>query len=85
MTAVIHVLEMANTVKTEEFTLFWGMESAFSQMHQATFFLEGEIFDCAEQYYMFKKAEAFGDARLMDQILAARHPKQQKRLGSNVQ
>ena len=42
---------------------------------------EGKNFNCAEQYFQYLKARHFGDKKAKDAILAAKDPKEQKRLG----
>ncbi|KAK1706758.1 uncharacterized protein BDZ83DRAFT_724688 [Colletotrichum acutatum] len=41
-------------------------------------------FNCAEQFMMYCKAARFHDIPMQDQVLAAISPKEQKRLGKNV-
>ncbi|KAF4783572.1 hypothetical protein HER10_EVM0011415 [Colletotrichum scovillei] len=41
-------------------------------------------FNCAEQFMMYCKAARFYDIPTQDQVLAASSPKEQKRLGKNV-
>ena len=69
---------------TEKFTFFWKNRSPFSQWHMATFEKDGVIFNCTEQYMMYKKAELFGDKNSMRQIIATNDPRAQKSLGRLV-
>ena len=68
-------------IRKDGFTLFWGEDSLYSQMFPASFFLEGKTFYCAEQYYMYKKAQQFKDQRAMDMIMQLSDPKEQKQRG----
>jgi len=40
----------------EGYTLFWRMQSPFSQWHPATFTIDDIDYNCAEQYMMYQKA-----------------------------
>ncbi|ESO07577.1 hypothetical protein HELRODRAFT_151965, partial [Helobdella robusta] len=68
----------------EKFTYFWRYESPFSQHYPVTFELDGMTFNCAEQYYMFKKADTFGDQRSIFNIMKSCSPIAQKSLGRKV-
>lgn len=67
---------------SERFTFFWG--GPFSQWHVAPFTLDGQYYNTAEQYMMAGKAQLFGDDERLAQILEARKPDEQKRLGRLV-
>ena len=60
---------------------FYGESSPFSNLHPARFMVEGKQFNCVEQFYMFKKAQTFGDCKRMDKIMQEEVPKRQKFLG----
>ncbi len=40
----------------EKFTFFFGADTPFSQFHSAEFEVEGQRYNCAEQYMMHQKA-----------------------------
>lgn len=63
--------------------LFWG--GTFSQWYKSPIKIDGEKFNCCEQYMMFKKAELFNDESKMLQIMRAKEPKTQKKLGFEVE
>ena len=67
----------------EKFTLFWG-ERPFSQWSPSTFTVDGRTYNCTEQYMMAMKAEEFGDTEMLQKIMEAEHPADQKRLGRQV-
>lgn len=69
---------------TEQFHFFWRTNSPFSQWHPSNFVVEGQPFNCAEQYMMWGKAQLFGDAEIAAQILEAAQPRDQKALGRKV-
>lgn len=69
---------------TEQFHFFWRTNSPFSQWHPSNFVVEGQLFNCAEQYMMWGKAQLFGDAEIAAQILEAAQPRDQKALGRKV-
>src|SRR5262249_751740 len=67
----------------EKFTFFWS--GPFSQWHGCLFEIDGVQYKCAEQYMMASKARLFGDTNSLEQILAAKSPREQKALGRKVQ
>lgn len=56
----------------------------FSQWHPSKFEIDGIEFTHAEQYMMWAKAKLFGDEETAVAILAAKHPREQKKLGREV-
>ncbi len=68
----------------KELHFFWGKGSPFSQHHPCYFGIDGQRFNCSEQYMMYAKAMLFGDAETAGRILASTDPKEQKRLGRQV-
>lgn len=66
------------------FTFFFTEANPFSQWYPCTFVVDGNTFNCAEQYMMHGKAVLFGDAESARKILAADHPRQHKALGRKV-
>ena len=69
----------------EKFTFFYRTESPFSQWHPAVFTIDGHSFQNAEQYMMYGKAMLFHDEQTAQRILQAKHPREQKQLGREVQ
>lgn len=61
---------------------FYG--GPFSQWYPSKFTVDDFEYNCAEQYMMAEKARLFQDYDILDQILKADHPKQQKALGREV-
>lgn len=74
-----------NNQKKEKFLFFYEDASPFSQWYKAPFELDGHHFTSAEQYMMYGKAQLFGDQEIATRILEAKHPRQQKALGRQVQ
>ena len=70
--------------KVENFTLFFGADDALSNWHPCRFSYHGVDFTSVEQFMMFSKAKLFGDENAAAEILAARHPKDQKAIGRGV-
>lgn len=77
----------------QKFLYFWGHtppangsvnSSCFSQWWKCHFILEGESYSCTEQYMMAEKARLFGDDRMLEAIMNAKHPKQMKEFGRAV-
>lgn len=66
------------------FTFFFTEASPFSQWFRSDFVVDGQTFNCAEQYMMFGKAQLFDDGATAAEILAADHPRDHKALGRKV-
>ena len=67
-----------------EYTFFFTEANPFSQWYPCAFTVEGNTFNCAEQFMMHGKALLFGDTETATKILAAAHPRQHKALGRKV-
>lgn len=70
------------------FVFFWNPEQAnglYSQWHIGDFELDGQVYNCAEQYMMAEKARVFNDEQRLEAILQAGTPGAQKKLGRQVQ
>lgn len=63
---------------------FYRTRHPFSNWHPATFEEKGRVFNCTEQYMMYRKATMFGDYETADKIMEAREPRDQKALGRTV-
>lgn len=68
--------------KFDKYTFFWS--GPFSNWTTAEFVLDGQKYSCTEQYYMYKKALAFGDISVANAIMLTTNPKEQKALGRQV-
>jgi ribA/ribD-fused uncharacterized protein len=66
----------------EDFVFFWG--GTFSQWAPSNFVIDGIKYVTAEQYMMAKKALVFKDQEAYDQIMASKHPREQKAIGRRV-
>jgi ribA/ribD-fused uncharacterized protein len=75
-------LQQGDIVETEAMFLFW--HGWPSQWHPAHFEVDGQAYNCCEQYMMAGKARLFGDAETLEAILASTSPRQQKKLGRSV-
>jgi hypothetical protein len=67
-----------------EYTFFFTEASPFSQWFRCSFTVDGNTFNCAEQFMMHGKAVLFADWEVADKILAADHPREHKALGRKV-
>ena len=67
-----------------EYTFFFTEANPFSQWFPCSFVVEGNTFNCAEQFMMHGKALLFRDTVTAAKILAAAHPRQHKALGRKV-
>ena len=68
---------------TEKFTFFWN--GPFSQWERSEFEIDGVTYNCSEQYMMACKAKLFNDEDTLSSIMEAEHPRDQKKLGRQVQ
>ncbi|XP_067679204.1 riboflavin biosynthesis protein VVA0006-like [Haliotis asinina] len=68
----------------QKYEFFWKSHSPFSQWYPASFEVNGQKYNCAEQYMMYQKAVLFGDEEIAAEVLKAEDPKQQKSLGRKV-
>ena len=75
-----------------KFLFFWGHNNRYnninktclSQWYPCEFEIDGETYNCAEQYMMAQKAVVFKDSRTLEKILESSDPKQIKALGRQV-
>lgn len=71
--------------KYDKYTFFYRTRHPFSNWHPANFVDDkGVEYNCSEQYMMYQKAMLFGDQEAADDILFAKHPKEQKEIGRRV-
>jgi ribA/ribD-fused uncharacterized protein len=75
--------DIKNEVK---YNFFWKEKCPESNFYQpANFVVDGLQFNSSEQYFMYKKAQHFGDESTMQKILLSTEPYKQKQLGRLVQ
>ena len=77
------VLELTKHCRIVGNNVFF-LKGPFSQWWQAEMEEDGIVFNCCEQYMMYRKAMLFGDEVTAQKILAATEPREQKRLGRIV-
>lgn len=81
----------ANWIYTD-FVFFWGhadrgeglTKACLSQWFSCPFVVDGQYYNCAEQYMMAEKARIFGDEEIRQQILAEYNQMAMKKLGRKV-
>jgi ribA/ribD-fused uncharacterized protein len=66
----------------EEFEFFWG--GYFSNWYPSEFTVNGNTFNCGEQYMMAEKAITFNDLVSLKDIMDEKSPAQQKAIGRQV-
>lgn len=76
-------------MKYSEFTFFWehkadAVHPECSQFYKSPFVIDGIEYNCTEQWMHWKKAVIFGDQEVAQQILKAKSPFDQKKLGREV-
>lgn len=67
-----------------KFTLFYSNKFPFSNHYLSPFEVDGERFNCGEQYYMYQKAVIFNAPDIAQQILQSEDPREQKRLALRI-
>ncbi len=81
-----------DTLTKDDFIFFWGhhkgkngvSKSCFSQWYPCLFTVDGQEYNCAEQYMMAQKAKVFGDEEVRNHILAETDQMTIKKLGRLV-
>ena len=68
----------------EEFCLFWGQASPFSNWRACRFSIDGFEYTSGEQRMMHAKAIFFGDAKAADAIMDTPSPWRQKAMGRAI-
>lgn len=71
-------------VQGEDMILFYQPTDVFSNFYPASFTLNGQIFNCSEQYFQFRKAATFHDDVMAKRILASEFPTCQRNMGRTV-
>lgn len=75
-----------------DFVFFWGhtdrgnglTKACLSQWFPCSFVVDGQYYNCAEQFMMAEKARIFGDEEIRQQILAEYNQMAMKKLGRKV-
>lgn len=68
--------------ETENFVFFW--DGIYSQWYPSIMIIDGERFNCCEQYMMYQKALVFKDHDTAEKIMDTESPAEQKSLGRLV-
>jgi ribA/ribD-fused uncharacterized protein len=63
---------------------FYGKNNCFSNFFDSSIMIDGNRYNCVEQWYQYSKAVYFDDKSQAEKILATKEPAQQKRLGNLV-
>jgi len=67
--------------------LFWrngDAHSYLSNWHKSPFTIDGQSYNCVEQWYMWRKAQLFNDHNIAAAILVTSNPSKMKKLGRDV-
>lgn len=86
------LLQMKANWKNSDFVFFWGhtdrddvlTKACLSQWFPRFFVVDGQYYNCAEQYMMAEKARIFGDEEIRQRILAEYSQLAMKKLGRKV-
>lgn len=86
------IISQNRKLTKDDFVFFWGHEDrskgvskvCLSQWYQCSFIVDGQYYNCAEQYMMAEKARIFGDEETRQQILAEYSQLAMKKLGRKV-
>ena len=78
-------MDPSSVVETPNMVLFYTKACVFSQHNTSyAFAIDGQTYNCAEQYMMAEKARLFKDHEKLAAILSETDPQRQKRLGRQV-
>lgn len=69
--------------ETEKYYFFWKHQFGQWTMREMVD-PEGKMYNCCEQYMMFKKAELFKDFEIAKKILNEKEPSNQQKLGREI-
>lgn len=70
--------------ETDQYYLFWKHQ--FGQWTLRDFYdPDGIIYNCCEQYMMYKKAQLFADSVMAKRILEEKDPSNQQKMGRKIQ
>ena len=89
---IAHLTALNQRYTKEDFIFFWGHTSkgdgvtkaCLSQWYPCSFTIDGQTYNCAEQYMMAEKARVFGDDPIRQQILSETDQMTIKKLGRKV-
>lgn len=87
-----NLIAQRNNFSSDDFVFFWGHEDreqgtskvCLSQWFRCSFVVDGQYYNCAEQYMMAEKARIFGDEETRQQILSEYSQMAMKKLGRKV-
>ena len=87
------ITENVKVLRREDFVFFWGhvaragkqMKACLSQWFPCSFLVDDIYYNCAEQFMMAEKARLFHDEDVLQKIMQAYDPMEQKKLGRRVQ
>jgi ribA/ribD-fused uncharacterized protein len=63
---------------------FFGKYNPLSNFYEVKILIDGQLFNCVEQYYQWSKAKYFHDESRAKEILATKDQAEQKRLGKLI-
>lgn len=69
---------------TNEFVFFFSYKDFLSNYYYSNFEINNIKFNCVEQYFMYQKALYFNDISSSNEILSAKMPALQKKIGRKV-
>ncbi len=86
------LIDYVNHSNPVKYVFFWGhkkpkegvSKTCFSQWYEASFEIDGVIYQTAEHYMMAEKARLFGDTEAEKKIISASNPGEAKKLGRSV-
>ena len=69
--------------ETDKYYLFWKHQFGQWTLRDMTD-IDGTVFNCCEQYMMFKKAQLFNDLETAEKILEEKNPSNQQKMGRQI-
>lgn len=87
------IIGCGKVLQRADFVFFWGhiawaekqMKACLSQWFPCRFHIDDIYYNCAEQFMMTEKARLFHDEDMLQKIMQAYDPMEQKKMGRRVQ
>ena len=90
--SILHLTATNKKYTKDDFVFFWGYtnkgdgvtKACLSQWYPCSFTVDGQTYNCAEQYMMAEKARIFNDEPIREQIMHETDQMTIKKLGRRV-
>lgn len=76
--------DKTSVIETEQSIVFFTKNAIFSNLHPLPITIDGESFNCNEQYFHYKKATQFGDLETAQKIKQETNPYEMMNLAKKL-